>query len=219
MDVSELRIRSRSFLKLCGGIVLFNILTLASNGAELFLTLPKPIGMVFSVVGFAGVFALLAATLAPLAALGMCVVAIFRRDVRPALPAILVLGFFAFATTVPSGIAGFKIWDAGFRNLACKSSPLVQAIRKYESDHGKPPPDLAAIVREKYLTEIPSTPCGCSEYRYELNDHGNPWTLTVIPPSRGVGFDRFDYWPKQDYPERDSGGSWERMGDWAYYHE
>ncbi len=219
MDLGELRIRSRAFLRTCGFIVLFNAVVLASAWAEVFLPLPKFIGMIFSVVGFAGVFVLVAAAFVPLGALGLSLMAIFRRDVRSVLPAMLVLGLVGFATSVPTGIAGFKIWDAGFRKIARDSAPLVAAIRKYEGDHGKPPADLGALVREKFLPEIPSTPCGCSEYRFSLGSHGNPWTLTVNPPFRGIGFDRFDYWPKQDYPERDSGGSYERFGDWVYYHE
>lgn len=219
MDLGELRIRSRAFLRTCGFIVLFNAVVLASAWAEVFLPLPKFIGMVFSLVGVAGVFVLVAAAFVPLGALGMSLMAIFRRDVRSALPAMLVLGLVGFATSVPTGIAGFMIWDAGFRKIARDSGPLVQAIRKYEADHGKPPADLEALVREKYLADIPSTPCGCSEYRISKGSRENPWELKVIPPFRGIGFDRFEYWPKQNYPLRGDSGWYEPVGDWVYYHE
>lgn len=219
MGSGELRVRSREFLKICAGILLLNGVILASSWAEMFLPLPKLVGMVFSLVGFAAVFVFIAAVVAPLGMLGMSFLALLRRDVRPLLPATLVLGLVGFAATVPTGIATLQICDAGFRALARKSAPLIQAIRKYETDHGNPPPDLEMVVREKYLSEIPATPCGCSDYRYAVNKRGNPWTLTVNPPFRGIGFDRFEYWPKQDYPHIGESGWYERVVDWAYYHE
>lgn len=47
----------------------------------------------------------------------------------------------------------------------------------------------------------------------------NPWVLYVYTPSGGINFDKFLYFPLQNYPSNGYGGVLRRIGDWAYVHE
>jgi hypothetical protein len=48
---------------------------------------------------------------------------------------------------------------------------------------------------------------------------GNPWILIASTPIGMLNWDEFCYSPLQNYPERDSSGSWHRLGLRAYFHE
>jgi hypothetical protein len=48
---------------------------------------------------------------------------------------------------------------------------------------------------------------------------GNPWVLTAIVSTGSVNWDKFLYFPLQNYPSTGYGGWLERIGDWAYVHE
>lgn len=54
---------------------------------------------------------------------------------------------------------------------------------------------------------------------FHLDAKGNPWELWVDTPYGPIDFDRFVYFPNQNYPERGESGFYERIGEWAYYHE
>jgi hypothetical protein len=43
--------------------------------------------------------------------------------------------------------------------------------------------------------------------------------VLLVSTLKGGSFDRFLYFPLQNYPEDGYGGSLERIGDWAYLHE
>lgn len=139
------------------------------------------------------------------------------------------LWLLVIAVYVPCFLAGVllerQVWSAGWEAFSERSQPLIAAIEKYERDQGAPPERLAALVPD-YLPALPDTGVrACSEYHYVTGPHtgeeyaGNPWVLQVIPPVFGVGFDEVLYFPRQNYPQRGYGGSWERIGDWAYLHE
>ena len=111
-----------------------------------------------------------------------------------------------------------------FEQLAERSAPLVEAIKKYETDHGRPPAELAELV-PRYLPAIPTTGMKAyPDYNYLVRnnaeqDEGNPWVLIVSTPSGGINFDQFMYYPKQNYPKHAYSSWLERIGDWAYCHE
>ena len=84
-------------------------------------------------------------------------------------------------------------------------------------------PKLQDLVPE-FLPKIPRTGIKENpEYVYKVyypgNGGGNRWTLTIHPPFMGIGWDEFIYWPDQHYPDKDSSGWYEKVEDWAYYHE
>ncbi len=111
-----------------------------------------------------------------------------------------------------------------FGELAGRLTPLVQAIQRYQQDHGKPPDALEELIPD-YIPSVPSTGMPAyKELRYhtgdEAKDHeDNPWVLTIFCTSGGINFDQFMYFPRQNYPSQGYGGSLERVRDWAYVHE
>lgn len=125
-------------------------------------------------------------------------------------------------------IAGFRyaggIRNNAFHRLAQRSSMLVTAIENYDRSHGTLPPDLDSLVPE-FLAAIPGTGMvAYPDYHYLVGDAArryehNPWILTVHTPYGGINFDKFLYFPLQNYPKRGYGGWLQQMGDWAYVHE
>lgn len=109
-----------------------------------------------------------------------------------------------------------------FQRLAIRSQPLIKAIEKFVADEGHPPSTLQELI-PKYFSKIPKTGMPAyPKYNYSTEAsrwHGNPWVLYINCTSGGVNFDRFIYFPKQNYPDKGYGGSLERVGKWAYVHE
>lgn len=162
--------------------------------------------------------------MAALLALVIAPFLLFIRRLRPfAIRSLIAAAVFAVATVVGLRFGG-PIRMAAFHSLAERSAPLVQAIRAYESRHGTPPPDLAALV-PAFLPSIPSTGIAVHpRYEYHVGKKatrydGNPWVLEVFTPSGGINFDTFMYFPLQNYPKTGYGGWLERISDWAYVHE
>lgn len=115
------------------------------------------------------------------------------------------------------------IRHGAFINLAKRSQPLITAIKNYEIKHGGPPSKLEQLVPE-FLSSIPHTGMGAyPDYEYTggcgAACHDNPWMIEVSTPSGGINFDRFFYFPKQNYPKEGYGGVLEKIEDWAYVHE
>jgi hypothetical protein len=136
---------------------------------------------------------------------------------------LIAAAVFAAATVIGLRFGG-AIRMAAFHSLAERSTPLVRAIRAYESRHGTPPPGLPALVPE-FLPSIPITGMAAyPQYQYHVGQKaahydGNPWVLVVDTPSGGINFDTFMYFPRQNYPKTGYGGSLERISDWVYVHE
>ena len=139
-----------------------------------------------------------------------------------------VWGLVYLSIAVASFFLGFRlslpIKRFALNQVMARAEPLVAAIHKFEATTGKPPQNLSELV-PNYLARIPKPGIGTSpEFYYRLPERdesieGNAWMLDVNPPVIGIGFDRFIYLPKQNYPERGWGGVLERMGTWAYVHE
>ena len=119
---------------------------------------------------------------------------------------------------------------AGLKRLALESKDLIHAIKTFEAENDAPPPNLEALV-PKYFATLPTPGLAAyNEYKYEVLNQspywkGNRWKLSV---SGVFMFDEFYYLPKQNYcevagriMEQDSKfcGSYELIGDWAYFHE
>ncbi len=155
----------------------------------------------------------------PVCLLGLC----WQRHRRNAAWALL-----CWLLALGSVIAGLLLaWPIKYGALAGvmhRAEPLITAIRKFEAEQGKPPPDLAALVPD-HLATLPTPGIGTApQFSYLLAGArtgmgDNPWMLEVHPPVAFIGFDVFIYLPKQNYPERGWGGVLERIGTWAYVHE
>jgi hypothetical protein len=161
-----------------------------------------------------------------LAAVGVLIAPWFllsRKRRREALLA-LVCSLACLTSFTVGSVAGAHIRRAAFVALAERSRPLVDAVTKYEREHGQPPESLDSLV-PRYLPQVPSTGMGAyPKFEYVSGDQAkrfqtNPWAIYVFTPSGGINFDQFLYLPRQNYPEKGYGGSLERIGDWAYVHE
>ena len=136
---------------------------------------------------------------------------------------ILLLFFLTFIILMFGSFRlGNSLRMSGFRNLAQRSKPLIEAIHKYEADQGRPPKILDNLA-PKYLKAIPQTGMDAyPKFDYifgrEKDYDGNPWVLCVHV-GYGLGFDEFLYLPRQNYPKKGYGGRLERVEDWAYVHE
>ena len=107
--------------------------------------------------------------------------------------------------------------------MARRSQPLIEAIDRFEREHGEPPASLEALV-PAYLSSVPGTGMAAyPAYRYRVGQRAerfgdNAWALEVFTPSGILNFDSFVYYPNQNYQNSCMG--WvERVGDWAYLHE
>jgi hypothetical protein len=151
------------------------------------------------------------------------ILTIFKRIRRIALTIILFCSIYFIVAFICMQI-GEKIRMHAFHKLAQRSAPLINAIKKFDSDHGRPPRSLNEIV-PAYLFEIPHTGIRAyPEYEYYIGGKAaqyekNPWILMVFTPSGGIDFDIFIYFPKQNYPKYFDSGWFKRIDDWAYYHE
>ncbi len=136
---------------------------------------------------------------------------------------LLLLSVIYLATGAALGSAEDAIRNASFNSLAERSMPLVEAVKAFEKAEGHPPKTLDDLV-PTYLDSVPST--GLAAYRhYEIHMgeessmwKDNPWVLCVPVSSGTLNWDLFLYFPNQNYPP-DERSAFERMGDWAYYHE
>ena len=112
----------------------------------------------------------------------------------------------------------------GFALLAKRSRPLIQAIQAFETQHGVPPTRLQALIPD-FLPAIPFTQMPAyPQFHYETASqvdwfYGNSWTLYIPVLSGMMSFDRFFYFPLQNYPKSAYSGWIERVDDWAYAHE
>ncbi|QIF02045.1 hypothetical protein [Roseimicrobium sp. ORNL1] len=192
-------------------LVIFSSLAVAPVGHMMFLWFKLPY--------FLAVFpALLMVVILPLRAL-------LWREERSLMLAWWCATLVFLASLVAGEFFGQLVRHRAFNRLAERSAPLVEAIKKYEKEHGAPPPSLESLVPQ-YLPTVPRTGImAYPTYRYypkakDSKDYeGNPWILSVSTPSGGINFDEFLYFPLQNYPETGYGGGLQRIRDWAYLHE
>lgn len=188
---------------------LLQFLALAQNGSETFLWLEM-----FLIAPFLA--ALLTLIVAP-----FC---LFNHRSRGVAARCLVLAAVLAVSTLGGFRLGSRVRMAAFHGLAQRSTPLLQAIRSYESKYGAPPQDLAALVPE-FLPGIPGTGMAAyPNYEYHVGKNaarydGNPWVVGVFTPTGLINFDQFIFYPLQNYPESGCMGRFERIADWAYIHE
>jgi hypothetical protein len=125
-------------------------------------------------------------------------------------------------------IASLKSADSiriqGFERLTHEAAPLVEAIHAYHEKYGLPPKaieDLQVAFPSGHTIKGDELP----EFKYLQGEqaserfHGNPWVLILETPTGPLKWDRFVYYPLQNYPPLASGGWFEKVGTWGYLHE
>jgi hypothetical protein len=112
----------------------------------------------------------------------------------------------------------------GFERLSKETVPLIAAINDYHEEFGQPPESLKLLkvtyppgheIKGGDLPDFTYIPGGRAVERY----HGNPWVLVLEAPTGPLRWDKFVYYPLQNYPSLGNGGWFERVGKWAYIHE
>jgi hypothetical protein len=171
-----------------------------------------------------GVLILVFPLLAALLVLPVSLAFMFSRRTRRGALHVTVFALAYIAIAISCIRFSDRVRMYGFARLAARSAPLVQAIKKFDADHGQPPSGLAELVPE-YLPSVPTTGMKAyPEYEYLVGEKAeryedNPWVLVVHTPGGGINFDMFLYFPKDNYPQTAYGSRLERIGDWAYCHE
>lgn len=146
---------------------------------------------------------------------------IFERTRRDA--STLLLGCFMYLFCIFFwGRVSAHIRDKALLAFTERSKVLINAIKAYESDHGKPPAELKNLVPQ-YLPKVPDT--GIRAYpKYEYmsgdqaeNIYHNPWVLNLYCGECLLDFHVLTYRPKQN---ENSWGRIRMIGDWEYidYH-
>jgi hypothetical protein len=156
--------------------------------------------------------------------MAVSVLGIFLSRIRCAAVAV----FIGSGLLVTLGVAALKSSDAirmqGFERLAGEAAPLVEAINAYYEEHGAPPESLEQLqvsyppghtIKGDNLPEFTYVPDNRATERY----HGNPWVLILDAPTGPLKWDKFLYYPLQNYPPLGHGGWFEKVGEWAYVHE
>jgi hypothetical protein len=153
-----------------------------------------------------------------------CLILLFFPETRLWAGRILLTAVMALTVAIPLMPLAGTVRMRGFHQLAFRSAPLVHALAAYTTDHGNPPETLNALIPD-YIQKIPSTGMGAyPAYQYAAGDEArkwndNPWVLSVETSRGFLNWDRFIYFPMQNYPATGYGGSLERIGEWAYVHE
>ena len=103
----------------------------------------------------------------------------------------------------------------GFRRAAVRMAPLIEAIRRFEAETGRPPQALHELT-PRYLANIRKFGVrGCYPLQYALaaGDADGRWQLQVQCPNGMLSLDAFFFQPTGDYQRW---GNVERIGAWAY---
>ncbi len=119
-----------------------------------------------------------------------------------------------------------KVRPGLLRHTMRRATPLIEAIRRYEKETGKPPDQLTSLV-PKYLLSLPEPgELAKGSWRYERNNtHSEDgWALFLLvrsefSPNKWSFGDYFVYHSNGKYEPKDYGGILERVGGWAYYLE
>ena len=108
----------------------------------------------------------------------------------------------------------------GFERLSQEAAPLIAAINDYQETFGQPPENLEFLT-VNYPPGYEIKGGKLPDFNYISGDravkryHGNPWVLILEAPTGPLRWDKFIYYPLQNYPSLVNGGWFESVGDWA----
>ena len=145
---------------------------------------------------------------------------LLARSYRATALTVLVFAGTITALFIPAVRVAQRVRMHSFHAAGQRADPVIAAIEKHVTNTGAPPATLQQLVP----TYVKAIPAGLPPLEIQSGPdigkayHGNEWILSA---SVGwlMNFDRFLYFPNQQYPERGYGGTLERVGRWAYVHE
>jgi hypothetical protein len=161
-------------------------------------------------------FAILAGSAATFATFPLFFARSYRATV---LPVVVFAGTFT-VLSFPAVRAAKRVRMQSFRVAAQRAEPVIAAIEKHVANTGAPPATLQHLVPQ-YIAAIPDRlPPIEIQWGPEIPKayRGNEWIVSASV-TWIMSFDRFLYFPNQQYPESGYGGSLQRIGRWAYVHE
>lgn len=156
--------------------------------------------------------------------MAVAVCGLFIPRLRCASLAVFIGAGVMMTLTITSLKSADEIRIEGFERLAHEATPLVEAIYAYQEENGRPPKSLDDLqvsippghsIKGDELPDFKYIPGELASERF----HGNPWVLILETPTGSLKWDRFVYYPLQNYPPLANGGWFEKVGDWGYLHE
>ena len=145
---------------------------------------------------------------------------LFARSYRARVLTAVVFAGTLTVLFVPAFRVAQRVRMQSFHVAANRAEPVIMAIEKHVANTGAPPATLQHLV-PAYIAAIPDRlPPIEIQWGPEIPKayRGNEWILSASVAWL-LSFDRFLYFPNQQYPERGYGGTLERIGRWAYVHE
>lgn len=156
--------------------------------------------------------------------MAVCSLGLFARKTRCSAAAAMIGCGLMVGVGLVSLLSAENIRMRGFERLAVETAPLVAAIHAYDKTYGHPPENLE-LLEFTYPEGHDIKGGGLPEFKYLQGEaarkryHGNLWVLMLETPTGPMRWDRFLYYPKQNYPSLAHGGWLEKVGTWAYVHE
>ena len=146
---------------------------------------------------------------------------LFPVQTRSAAMVVALSGFSLLFSSIVCGNIGNWMRMQAFAFAAERATPLVAAIKRFETENARPPSSFAEVVPH-YLPALPKglPPLELVSGEKTAKDFwGNPWVLQANVGTGILNWDVFVYFPLQNYPKEGFGGVRETVKDWAYYHE
>ena len=103
-----------------------------------------------------------------------------------------------------------EIW---LPRVAERGDTIVAALRRFETDHGRPPQQLHELV-PAYLAAIPGTGYWGDDEGWEYRRGESSWSLCV--PINGMPIDFDEFWYSPDTVPQAGYRRWVRHGAWLY---
>jgi hypothetical protein len=114
-------------------------------------------------------------------------------------------------------LAGVPIRMAAFSRAVARAQPILDGIREFERENGRPPARLELLV-PRYLERLPSR-LPPLEIRITHRYSPNRWILESSASTGFLNWDALLYLPHGNYDDFAWGGWIERLGPWGYLHE
>jgi hypothetical protein len=141
--------------------------------------------------------------------------ALFNASARRLTARLLAITACLLILVVDAASPAHQIRRLGFQRAAVRMAPLVEAIRRFETQTGRPPDGLYELTPRYFASIQEFGVRGCYPLQYtRAGDDANwRWQLQVQCPNGMLSVDQFFLHAAGDYQ---GWGHAERIGAWAY---